>query len=126
MDTEYQPGQCNIGGAEIVKRRRFGWLGLGATIAWVAIVVGFSLPTWALLAAAGPLFGSFLGFLQARNRFCAGFGMSGVYDVADERVTVTDDTANRIDRQRSLVLIGQSAGYALAVTLGLWLVARLV
>ena len=53
--AEYIPGVCNIGPAEIRRRRQSGWIGGGITI-------GAS------------------GFLQAALHFCAGFGTRGVFN----------------------------------------------
>ena len=40
MKTEYIPGVCNIGPAEIGRRRQIGWVGSGATILlWAAFLI---------------------------------------------------------------------------------------
>ena len=125
MSVEYQPGQCNIGPGEQRKRLRFGALGFLATAVWIAIVVAFGLPAWAMIAAVGPLFGGVMGVLQARERFCAGFALQGVFDTANGRNTVGNVEARRADRQAAYRLLARSGAYALAGALALFLVARI-
>ena len=49
LAVDYQPGVCNIGPAEIARRRRAGHVGLVATIALFAILVLVSAPPLARL-----------------------------------------------------------------------------
>ena len=126
MSVEYQAGQCNIGPGEQRKRLRFGALGFLATAVWVGIVAAFGLPAWTLIAAVGPLFGAVMGVLQARERFCVGFALQGVFDTGSGRDAVEDEAARRADRQRAYRLVARSGAYALAGALALFLVARLV
>jgi len=113
--AEYQPGVCNIGRAERAKRRYIGYFGfLTAALVLLAVPVA-QLPAIWLLASAAPFYGGFLGYLQARSGFCAGFGLAGVYDVsdaADERTDVADADARKADRRKALVLQLESAGLA--------------
>lgn len=114
----YEPGECNIGPAERRKRRYAGYVGFlaGAVVVVAVPLLEFD-PIW-LLASAAPFYGGFLGILQARASFCAGFGLAGVYDVSDEgtdRIEVPDAAARRADRTRSLVI--QLQAVALGVVL---------
>ena len=81
---EYIPGICNIGPAEINRRRQSGWLGLTVTILlWVAFWF-FRVPAiWRLLLFF-PAAMSATGFLQAALHFCAGFGTRGVFNFGSE------------------------------------------
>lgn len=114
----YEPGECNIGPAERRKRRYAGYVGfLAAAVVVVAVPLLELDPIW-LLASAAPFYGGFLGILQARASFCAGFGLAGVYDVSDDgtdRIEVPDAAARRADRTRSLVM--QLQAVALGVVL---------
>jgi len=81
---EYIPGVCNIGPAEINKRRQGGWLGLGATLLlWIAFWFFHVPAAWRLLLFF-PAAMSATGFLQAALHFCAGFGMLGVFNFGSE------------------------------------------
>ena len=78
--TEYQPGVCNIGPAEIARRRRAGHVGLVATLVVLAVLVAIGAPPLARLIIALPAAGAASGYLQARLKFCAGFGSRGVFN----------------------------------------------
>lgn len=96
---EYQPGVCNIGRAEVLKRRRLGAVGLLVTAG--ALLAG--IVSGSVLVDIGLILGLvmvFEGLLQARLRFCAGFAQQGVYDVSpegDQRQQVTGQDARRAD-----------------------------
>jgi hypothetical protein len=101
--TAYQPGVCNIGPAEIARRRRTGHVGLVATIGLLVALVAFGAPPIARIVVALPAAVSASGYLQARLRFCAGFGSLGVYNFGEVGTTdvVEDADARRRDRSRA-------------------------
>ena len=76
----YRPGVCNIGPAEIARRRRVGHVGLVASVILLAVLVIAGLPAWTRLLVAIPAILSASGYLQARLRFCAAFGWRGVFN----------------------------------------------
>src|SRR5674476_718690 len=88
--TEYEPGICNIGPAEVARRLRAGHVGLGA-------------PRLARLLVALPAAGAASGYLQARLQFCAGFGSRGVFNFGPLGQTklVADADARARDRSRA-------------------------
>jgi hypothetical protein len=112
---EYVPGVCNIGPAEIKRRRQGGWLGLGATILLWAAFWYFRVPApWRLLLFF-PAAMSATGFLQAALHFCAGFGMRGVFNFGPsvgKTETVEQAEFRRKDQRKAIqiflysVLIG--------------------
>ncbi len=106
--TDYEPGVCNIGPAEIARRRDGGVVGLAAGAAVIAAAVGFGLPKPVRLLAALPLFGGASGLLQARARFCSGFGLRGLANFADlGRSTAVEDAEDRAaDRAKALRILG--------------------
>lgn len=105
--TEYIPGVCNIGPAEIRRRRQAGWVGLGATILLWAIFWIFRVPdSWRLLLFFPAAIGA-TGFLQAALHFCAGFGMRGWYNFGPEvgkTETVEQAEFRRKDRGKALLI----------------------
>ena len=118
---EYIPGICNIGPAEINKRRQSGWLGLGATILlWIVLGV-FRVPAiWRLLLFF-PAAMSATGFLQAVLHFCAGFGMLGVFNFCSEvgkTETVEQAEFRHKDQRKALQIILYSViiGIAIAIS----------
>ena len=116
----YRPGACNIGPAEIARRRRAGHVGTGIALGLLALLVSVRAPRATRLAIALPVAGAASGYLQARLRFCAGFGSRGVYNFGPlgEVERVEDAEARARDRARSMQIgleslaIGGLAGVA--------------
>jgi hypothetical protein len=81
---EYIPGVCNIGPAEIGRRRQIGWVGSATTVLlWAAFLI-FQVPApWRLTLFLPAAIGA-AGFLQAAFHFCAGFAMRGVFNLGSE------------------------------------------
>jgi hypothetical protein len=125
-NQEYIPGICNIGPAEIQKRKMAGWLGLSATIiVWVLFWIFHTPAPWRLLLFL-PAAGSAVGFLQAAFHFCAAFGMLGVFNFGSQ-VGKTESVAQaefrRKDQQKAIQIIIYSAMIGMAVAgLGYFLV----
>jgi hypothetical protein len=115
----YQPGTCNIGPAEIARRRRAGHVGLGAAIVLLAGLVAIGAPPLSRLLVALPAAAAASGYLQARLRFCAGFGSRGVFNFGElgQTLQVEDVEARRRDRARA-TQIGL-ASVAIGVAVGL-------
>lgn len=116
-DIQYEPGVCNIGPAEIARRRRAGHLGLVVSIALLAGLMALAAPHWTRLLLVLPAGGAASGYLQARFHFCAGFGAQGVYNfgsLGSVRLVV-DPTARARDRARSLQIGAASLAIGLAV-----------
>jgi hypothetical protein len=119
----YRPGICNIGPAEIARRRRAGHVGLAATVGLLAALVAVDAPPLARFSIALPAAGAASGYLQARLHFCAGFGSRGEYNFGPlgHIEQVADAEARRRDRQASTrialasLAIGLAAG-AVAAT----------
>jgi hypothetical protein len=119
MVDQYVPGGCNIGPAEIARRRRVGHAGLIATVALAAALLALdAAPAWRL-ALALPASLAAAGYLQAWLRFCADFGWRGVYNFgalgSEERVAA--EAARAQDRRRALLVGAASGAIGLAVAL---------
>jgi hypothetical protein len=121
---EYRPGVCNIGTAEIARRRMAGHTGLAATIGLLALLVVIDAPPVARLLLVLPATISTSGYLQARLRFCAGFGSRGIFNFGSvgETAPVVDADARALDRRRS----GQISLASLAVGIAVGAVATLL
>ncbi len=115
----YQPGTCNIGPAEIARRGRAGHVGLGAAIVLFAGLVAIGAPPLSRLLVALPAAAAASGYLQARLRFCAGFGSRGIYNFGElgQTLQVEDTEARGRDRARA-TQIGL-ASVAIGVAVGL-------
>ena len=114
---EYRPGICNIGPAEISRRRRAGQAGLLATAVLLAALLAIGAPPGARLLLALPAAASAAGYLQAWLKFCAAFGSRGTFNFgppgrADE---VTSDAARARDRMRAYQIGLASLGIGVVV-----------
>jgi hypothetical protein len=119
-DAAYRPGSCNIGEEEIARRRRWGDASLLAALALLALLIATDAPREARLVLFLPATGSAVGYLQARARFCAAFGLLGVFNFGRPGHVrrVADPEALRRDRAAALGILAAStligAGAALA------------
>ncbi len=115
----YRPGACNIGPAEIARRRRAGWLGLGLAVAWGAVTLVAGTGPVLRFGILLPLGGAIVGFLQARRRFCAAYGFLGLrnFGPLGEAEAVVDPEARRRDRVAALRLVGEAFLLALLPSL---------
>jgi len=114
----YVPGRCNIGAAEIASRRRTGYVGTVVTIGLLIALVALDAPPLARLIIALPAAIAASGYIQARLRFCAGYGSLGVYNFNEalgETAHVDDADARRRDRARALQISLASGLVGLAV-----------
>ncbi len=118
IPMDYVPGSCNIGPAEIARRRRAGHAALAATLAFGALALATDAPRPARLLIFIPAYGAAIGYLQAASRFCAGFAMRGVYNFggAGRVETVADQEARERDRRRALRMSGRAAVIAALVS----------
>ena len=121
--VSYSPGVCNIGPAEIARRRMIGHLGLAVTVVLFAVLVVVGAPHWTRLVLVIPAGGSASGYLQAWFHFCAGFGSRGIYNLGPLGTVqeVADPQARARDRARSLQigLGGLAIGVVVAIVAAL-------
>ncbi|MFX1536058.1 MAG: hypothetical protein ACFFDI_17720 [Promethearchaeota archaeon] len=106
----YVPGVCNIGDAETAQRRRLGWVGLIITVIGLFLLISLNFePLFAFLLFFPASF-SALGFIQARKRFCALYGLTSVYnfDEIGMQIQVEEKENQTRDRKEAYILILQS------------------
>ncbi len=117
MDT-YQAGVCNIGGAEVARRRQVAILGgvIYLALALYAIIQNFSPVASLVLFAPATLFA--VGLVQSRKRFCFAFGLMGTFNFqkVGSLTKVEDKVALIADRKMALTIIVQSLGIAFIMT----------
>lgn len=111
VNAEYRPGVCNIGPAEIRRRRWTGHVGLVAAVVLLAALVVLDAPPITRLVVGIPAMISASGYLQAWLKFCAGFAQIGVYNFGERGDTrkVIDPEAHRRDLAKGR-RIGIAAG----------------
>jgi len=116
----YEPGTCNIGQSETRKRAAMGTVSLLAGVAFLFYAVFVAdWPTTYTLGSFVFFFGAATGFVQARARFCAGFGVLGRYDLSGSggdsgQVDAADALAR--DRRRALEILGYAFVAAVVAT----------
>ncbi len=115
----YQPGVCNIGPAEIARRRRAGHIGLVAVLTTLAILIAIGAPPVVRLIVGLPAMLAATGYLQAWFRFCVAFGSAGVFNFGPTGSTeaVPDAAARSRDRamSRRIGLISLAIGVVVAL-----------
>jgi hypothetical protein len=122
--SAYQPGICNIGPAEIARRRRAGHVALLVTVVFLVILVAISAPPLARLLVALPAAGAASGYLQAALKFCAGFGSRGLFNFGP--VGPTEQALDPVDRARDKARARQIGLASLAVGVAAGIVAVLL
>jgi hypothetical protein len=116
--SPYRAGACNIGPAEISRRRRSGIAGLltAGTLTLLMLVAGTDpLLRWII---AAPLYVGLLGFVQAQLRFCVAFGFAGLrnFGAIGDQHRVTEPDAARADRRRAVAVMALVLVASLAIT----------
>ena len=122
-EHDYHPGTCNIGPAEIERRRRAGHFGLVVTLATLAVLIIFHAPPLARLVVALPAAATAVCYLEAMLKFCVAFGSRGIFNFGalGSFATVADPRARGKDRVRALqIALG---GVVLGVLVGVVAVA---
>src|SRR5512132_2149424 len=79
-DGQYLPGVCNIGPAEIARRRRARLLGAAVTVAVLVAMIALHASPLVRFLVALPAAGTAIGLLQAWLKFCVAFGSAGVFN----------------------------------------------
>lgn len=118
-DTDYRAGVCNIGPAEVARRRRSGHVGVLLAFATLALLVAIDAPDAARLLVGLPAAMAATGYLQARFKFCVAFGSAGVFNFGALGGTehIVDPDARSRDRARALRIGLGAAGLGVAVGL---------
>jgi hypothetical protein len=115
----YQAGACNIGPAEIARRRRTGWFGVAAAVGVGLFLLAVDAPPVARLLVFPPLAAGLVSLEQARRRFCVGFAMLGVrnFGPLGSTESVADAADRAADRRAALRLMAIPSAIALGATL---------
>ena len=117
--SEYVPGTCNIGPAEIRRRRIIMWLGCILSIVTIASFAQNSSSRVDRLTIILPAFVFAIGFVQSRKKFCLAFGFMGAFNFGKVGAItkVLTPEQRSADRKTALVLLGQAAALTGIITL---------
>lgn len=115
----YQAGACNIGPAEIARRRRSGLVALGVAASIAVLLVVVDAPAVARLLVFPFLAGGFVSLEQARRRFCVGFAMAGLrnFGPLGDPDKVIDSADLAADRRAALIMTLYCSAIAAVLTL---------
>lgn len=114
----YRAGACNIGPAEIARRRRAGLVGIAVALALAIGLVVLGAPDWSRVLVLPPLASGIISLEQARRRFCVGFAMAGLqnFSALGRQTRIEDAAARAKDRRAALVMVGQGTLVAAAIS----------
>jgi hypothetical protein len=122
-ETKYIPGTCNIGASEINQRQRIGLIGLGLTFVSIIVYLGlvYLMGLDIILGALVflPAVMSVVGLVQARNKFCAAYGLAKQQNVTlslGRTTKVEDISSQKKDRIKALKILLQSTIIAIGIT----------
>jgi hypothetical protein len=98
---EYIPGACNIGPAEIKNRKKGGVFNtvFGIAVIIFLLVIHAAKPLRLILFFPATL--AMLGYLQWYYKFCAGFGLKGVFNFGDMGKTYSVEQKEYFQKDRS-------------------------
>ncbi|HCQ29159.1 MAG TPA: hypothetical protein DIU39_02660 [Flavobacteriales bacterium] len=125
MNTiNYVPGVCNIGKEEINKRKRAGIVGLILTVLTYSLFVYFEVSKGVRFLSFIPAVISAIGFLQARMRFCAYYGLAEMFnfDSLEKSNKVDNNEFVRKDKKRARQIIY----YSVLIGIGVGLIAVII
>jgi hypothetical protein len=117
--SEYIPGVCNLGKAEIRARWIAAAIGFGTTSLCLLIFLFFAVPWYFKILIFIPASVGFAGLLQARFQFCIKFGFQGVFNIGSQlgkTDTVEQAEFRKKDRQRAIQIAVGGGALAAALT----------
>ena len=117
--AQYQPGVCNIGGAEVKARKHVARIGALLFLAVSGYLLISSASASSAAIAIIPAMIAAIGFVQSRKKFCLAFGLMGTFNFAElgKISKVASKAEIAADRRMALLIIAQSMGLALLATL---------
>ncbi|MFI5260955.1 MAG: hypothetical protein ACHQZR_00205 [Candidatus Limnocylindrales bacterium] len=119
----YEPGVCNIGPAEIARRRRGAWAATIVTLVLAIAVFALGWPPPARVVIALPAAAAIVSWLQVVLHFCVGFARLGVFNfgAVGPMERVVDPAARRADQRRaaSMIVVALVGGLAIGLTAAL-------
>jgi hypothetical protein len=114
---------CNIGPAEISRRRRGAYALFAAGIVIALALVAIEADPLLRLGLALPFGAGMVTWLQARRRLCVGFAVAGIRNLGGrgDAERVTDAEILRTDRAAAMRVVrdGSLIGVAIAVVFAL-------
>jgi len=116
--SEYIPGTCNIGKAEIRQRQIVALVGLALSVSALIGFISTKASPSIRLGIFLPLTIFSVGYVQSRKKFCLAFGFMGTFNFArlGKMSKVVDKTSLAADRKTAAIILLQSLGLSAAIT----------
>ena len=116
--SEYVAGACNIGPAEIKRRRQGALIGALLFAFTTLLFVLTDAPTSTRFLVFIPALLFAVGMIQSRRKFCVAYGILGVFSFeklgATRKITINQDL--KADRKYAIKLLLQSVFIAAVLT----------
>lgn len=116
--ADYIPGTCNIGGDELRSRRIVAAVGLILSLSTLITFITTGVSQSARIGIFIPLLVMSIGWVQSRKKFCLAYGFAGTFNFGKlgHVSRVADPIARAADRRTALMIVAQSALYAVVLT----------
>jgi len=116
--ADYIPGTCNSGGDELRSRRIVAAVGLILSLSALATFISTGVSQNARIGIFIPLLVMSIGWVQSRKKFCLAYGFAGTFNFGKlgHVSRVADPIARAADRRTALMIVAQSALYAVVLT----------
>jgi hypothetical protein len=121
--SEYIPGTCNIGKAEIRQRQIVALVGLALSVSALIGFISTKASPSIRLGIFLPLTIFSVGYVQSRKKFCLAFGFMGTFNFArlGKMSKVVDKASLAADRKTAAIILLQSLGLAAILTFAVYL-----
>ena len=122
--AQYQAGVCNIGGAEVKRRKQVAKIGATFFLVSAVYLILTGADSRSAAFALIPAMLASVGYVQSRKKFCFAFGLMGTFNFAEagKMSKVVSKEELTADRRMALSIIAQSIGLALFTTILLALI----
>lgn len=120
--SEYRAGVCNINSVETKKRKIMGAVSLVNALLLTAVL--FIFPSFTPLFAGIFIlfFTGVLGFLQSRQKFCAGLALKNKFHTGDTEQKVENPEKASKDRKKAASIIVQSLIFSSLLTAAIYII----
>ncbi len=118
MSSDYIPGSCNIGKAEVKRRQIVSVFGLILMLISIVAITTSEQSRTARLSIFLPALIFSVGFIQSRSKFCLAYGLAGTFNFGKlgdiSKVQSLED--KRADRKTASLIMFKSIALAAAIT----------
>jgi hypothetical protein len=118
VSSDYIPGSCNIGKAEVKRRQIVAVFGLILMLISIVAITTSEQSRTARLSIFLPALIFSVGFIQSRSKFCLAYGLAGTFNFGKlgdiSKVQSLED--KRADRKTASLIMFKSIALAAAIT----------